>query len=45
MLWANLYLMFWLSLLPFATNWLSSSHFQALPAVTYGVVLFCAAMA
>jgi uncharacterized membrane protein len=42
-LWANLHLLFWLSLLPFATNWLQSSGFQPVPTAVYGVVLLCAA--
>src|SRR5271165_1694821 len=44
-LWANLHLLFWLSLLPFATNWLRSSGFRSLPAAVYGTVLFLAAIA
>ncbi|WP_165074657.1 TMEM175 family protein [Paludisphaera rhizosphaerae] len=44
-LWANLHLMFWLSLFPFATSWLAASEFAALPASLYGVVLFLAAIA
>jgi uncharacterized membrane protein len=44
-LWANSHLMFWLSLLPFATNWLWSSGFEGLPAAVYGVVLSLAAVA
>jgi uncharacterized membrane protein len=44
-LWANLHLLFWLSLLPFATGWMGENHFAALPSALYGVVLFCAAMA
>src|SRR5262249_17795964 len=38
-LWANLHLLFWLSLLPFATSWLRSSGFGRLPAAVYGSVL------
>ncbi len=38
-LWANLHLMFWLSLIPFLTAWLGETHFAALPASLYGVVL------
>ena len=44
-LWANLHLLFWLSLLPFATGWLGENHFAALPAALYGVVLLMAALA
>lgn len=44
-LWANLHLMFWLSLVPFATNWMGESHFTALPTAIYGVVLLLAAIA
>ena len=41
-LWANLHLLFWLSLVPFATGWMSESHFAPLPTAAYGVVLFVA---
>ena len=44
-LWANLHLLFWLSLLPVATGWMGENHFAALPTAAYGVVLFCAAVA
>jgi uncharacterized membrane protein len=44
-LWANLHLLFWLSLFPFATSWLRSSQFARLAVATYGVVLLLAAMA
>lgn len=44
-LWANLHLLFWLSLLPFATGWLGENHFAALPSAAYGVVLLMAAIA
>jgi uncharacterized membrane protein len=44
-LWANLHLLFWLSLLPFATGWMGENHFTALPAALYGVVLLMAAIA
>ncbi len=43
-LWANLNLLFWLSLLPFATGWMGENHFAALPSAAYGVVLFMAAL-
>jgi uncharacterized membrane protein len=44
-LWANLHLLFWLSLVPFATGWLGESHFSQIPAALYGMVLFMAAVA
>jgi uncharacterized membrane protein len=44
-LWANLHLLFWLSLFPFATGWMGENHFTATPVALYGVVLFCAAIA
>ena len=44
-LWANLHLLFWLSLFPFTTSWLRSSQFSSLPAGVYGVVLLLAAVA
>jgi len=42
-LWANLHLLFWLSLVPFATGWMGENHGVALPVAVYGVVLLCAA--
>jgi TMEM175 potassium channel family protein len=45
MLWANLHLLFWLSLVPFATAWMGENHFAAAPAAVYGVVLLMAAVA
>jgi uncharacterized membrane protein len=45
MLWANLHLLFWLSLIPFTTGWMGENHFAALPAAAYGVVLLMAAVA
>jgi uncharacterized membrane protein len=45
MLWANLHLLFWLSLLPFATAWMGENHFAAIPTALYGVVLLMAAIA
>ena len=45
MLWANLHLLFWLSLFPFATAWMGENHFAAAPTAIYGVVLFMAALA
>jgi uncharacterized membrane protein len=44
-LWANLHLLFWLSLTPFVTKWMGETHFAALPVALYGGVLFCAACA
>jgi uncharacterized membrane protein len=44
-LWANLHLLFWLSLLPFATGWMGENHFAATPSAMYGVVLLAAAIA
>lgn len=43
-LWANLSLLFWLSLLPFAAGWMGENHFAALPTAFYGVILECAAL-
>jgi len=45
MLWANLHLLFWLSLLPFATGWMGENHFAVLPSAVYGGVLLMAALA
>src|SRR6185369_10056684 len=44
-LWANLHLLFWLSLLPFVTGWMGENHFAALPTALYGVVLMMAGIA
>jgi uncharacterized membrane protein len=44
-LWANLHLLFWLSLFPFATGWMGENHFTSTPVALYGVVLLCAAIA
>ena len=44
-LWANLHLLFWLSLFPFATAWMGENHFAAAPTAAYGVVLLMAAIA
>ncbi len=41
-LWANLHLLFWLSLLPFATAWVGENHFRSAPLALYGVVLLMA---
>ena len=45
MLWANLHLLFWLSLFPFTTGWMGENHFTAVPTALYGVVLLMAAIA
>ena len=42
MLWANLNLLFWLSLFPFATGWMGENHFATVPTAMYGVVLLLA---
>jgi uncharacterized membrane protein len=44
-LWANLHLLFWLSLTPFVTGWMGGNHFAPLPTAVYGVVLLCSAIA
>ncbi len=44
-LWANLHLLFWLSLVPFVTGWMGENNFSAAPVALYGVVLLCAAFA
>jgi len=44
-LWANLFLLFWLSLIPFVTDWLGENHFASLPSAVYGIVLLMAAIA
>jgi uncharacterized membrane protein len=43
-LWANLYLLFWLSLIPFATGWMGQNHFAPAPTAFYGVILLLAAV-
>ncbi len=45
MLWANLHLLFWLSLFPFTTGWMGENHFTAVPTALYGAVLLMAAFA
>ena len=45
MLWANLHLLFWLSLFPFTTGWMGENHFTPVPTALYGVVLLMAAIA
>jgi uncharacterized membrane protein len=44
-LWANLFLMFWLSLLPFATDWMGETHYAGLPTALYGVIMLATAFA
>jgi uncharacterized membrane protein len=45
MLWANLHLLFWLSLVPFATGWMGENHFASAPTALYGGVMLMAAIA
>jgi uncharacterized membrane protein len=45
MLWANLHLLFWLSLVPFVTGWMGENHLAAAPTAVYGTVLLMAAIA
>ncbi len=45
MMWANLHLLFWLSLFPFVTGWMGENHFAPVPTALYGAVMLCAAMA
>lgn len=44
-LWANLHLLFWLSLIPFVTRWMGENYFSSLPVALYGIVLLLAAIA
>jgi uncharacterized membrane protein len=44
-MWANLHLLFWLSLFPFVTGWMGENHFTTLPSALYGAVLLLAAIA
>ena len=44
-MWANLHLLFWLSLVPFVTAWMGQNHFAAVPTAVYGAVLLMAAIA
>ena len=44
-LWANLHLLFWLSLIPFTTAWMGENHFDSWPVAVYGVVLLLAGVA
>ncbi len=43
-LWANLHLLFWLSLLPFATGWMGENHFEPVPSALYGLILLASAI-
>jgi uncharacterized membrane protein len=43
-MWANLHLLFWLSMIPFVTGWMGENHFASLPTALYGVVLLFAAV-
>jgi uncharacterized membrane protein len=45
MMWANLHLLFWLSLFPFVTGWMGQNHFMPVPTALYGAVLLLAAIA
>ncbi len=45
MLWANMHLLFWLSVVPFVTRWMGASQFAPMPTAGYGPVLFMAAIA
>jgi uncharacterized membrane protein len=44
-LWANLHLLFWLSLIPFVTGWMGENHFATMPVALYGIVLFMSGLA
>lgn len=44
-LWANLHLLFWLSLIPFTTAWMGENHFESWPVAVYGIVLLLASIA
>jgi len=44
-LWANMHLLFWLSLIPFATGWMGENHFATVPVALYGLVLWMSALA
>jgi uncharacterized membrane protein len=45
MMWANLHLLFWLSLFPFVTGWMGENHFTTVPSALYGAILLMAAVA
>jgi len=44
-MWANLHLLFWLSLIPFTTGWMGENHFSPAPSAIYGIVLFMSSIA
>ena len=44
-LWANLHLLFWLSLIPFVTGWMGQNHYEPIPCAAYGIVMLFAGMA
>ena len=44
-LWANLHLLFWLSLVPFVTGWMGQNHVEPIPTAAYGIVMMCAGIA
>lgn len=44
-MWTNLHLLFWLSLVPFVTSWMGENHFAAVPTALYGIVLLMSALA
>jgi len=44
-MWANMHLLFWLSLVPFASGWMGENNFTALPVAVYGIILFMNAVA
>jgi uncharacterized membrane protein len=44
-LWANLHLLFWLSLVPFVTSWMGENHYEAVPTAVYGIVMLGCAIA
>ena len=44
-LWANMHLLFWLSLVPFATDWMGENHFARIPTIVYGIALLMPAIA
>ncbi len=44
-LWANMHLLFWLSLIPFATSWIGEDHLMLVPVVYYGIILFMSGVA
>ena len=44
-LWANLHLLFWLSLIPFVTGWMGQNHFMPIPSAAYGIVMLFAGIA